>query len=95
MRALRKGCREHLSVSFTLKAWRDGKDGGGRQVEVNKEMAAMVREDMGAVPCEDDLGGGRGSRGAGCGREKLVSQVIKQGVESEIWGTDHTDMGDE
>lgn len=22
-----KGCREHLSVSFTLKAWRDGKNG--------------------------------------------------------------------
>lgn len=21
-----KGCREHLSVSFTLKAWRDGKN---------------------------------------------------------------------
>lgn len=57
MRALRKGCREHLSVSFTLKACRDGKDGGqdGRQVEVNKEMAAIVREDMGAVLCEDDL----------------------------------------
>lgn len=54
MRALRKGCREHLSVSFTLKAWRDGKDGGGRQVEVNKEMAAMVGEDTGAVQCEDD-----------------------------------------
>lgn len=55
MRALRKGCREHLSVSFTLKARRDGKDGGGGQVEVNKVMAAMVREDMGAAPCEDDL----------------------------------------
>lgn len=73
MRALRKGCREHLSVSFTLKAWRDGKDGGGRQVEVNKEMAAMVREDMGAGPCEDDLElwvlgelVGEGGVGGGC-----------------------------
>lgn len=24
-----KGSREHLSVSLTLKAWRDGKDGWG------------------------------------------------------------------
>lgn len=82
MRALRKGCREHLSVSFTLKARRDGKDGGGGQVEVNKEMAAMVREDMGAVPCEDDLepcGGREGGRGeVGCrGGGKPGRQVIK------------------
>lgn len=47
-----KGCREHLSVSFTLKAWRDGKDGWGGQVEVNKEMAGMAREEMRVVLCE-------------------------------------------
>lgn len=62
-----KGCREHLSVSFTLKAWKDGKDGWGGQVEVNKEMAGMVREEMRAALCEDDLelsrGGGRGGKG--------------------------------
>lgn len=77
MRALRKGCREHLSVSFTLKARRDGKDGGGGQVEVNKEMAAMVREDMGAVPCEDGVGVQEGeTRKAGdkirCGEQNLA-----------------------
>ena len=49
-----KGCREHLSVSFTkslerLKGWMGG------QVEVNKEMAGMEREEMRVVPCEDDL----------------------------------------
>lgn len=37
-----KRWREHLSVSFTLKAWRDGKDGWGGQVEVNKVMAGMA-----------------------------------------------------
>lgn len=95
MRALRKGCREHLSVSFTLKAWRDGKDGGGRQVEVNKEMAAMVREDMGAVPCEDDLelwesGGVRwGVRGG----TRKPGDKIRCGEQN--LGSDHTDMSDE
>lgn len=58
-----KGCREHLSVSFTLKARKDGKDGWGGQVEVNKEMAGMVREEMRAALCEDDLELSRGGGG--------------------------------
>lgn len=41
-----KRCREYLSVSFTLKAWRDGMDGWGGQVEVNKVMAGMAGEEM-------------------------------------------------
>lgn len=50
-----KRCREYLSVSFTLKAWRDGKDGWGGQVEVNKVMAGMAGEEMRRALCEDDL----------------------------------------
>lgn len=64
-----KGCREHLSVSFTLKAWRDGKDGWGGQVEVNKEMAGMAREEMRVVLCEDDLESSQGGREAEKWRE--------------------------
>lgn len=60
-----KRWREHLSVSFTLKAWRDGKDGWGGQVEVNKVMAGMAGEEMRVVPCEDDLALSRGVREGG------------------------------
>lgn len=51
--SFQKGCREHLSVSFILKAWGDGKDRWGGQVEVNKEMAGMAGEEMRVVLCED------------------------------------------
>lgn len=66
-----KRWREHLSVSFTLKAWRDGKDGWGGQVEVNKVMAGMAGEEMRVVPCEDDL---------------ALSRGVRKGVESSSGG---------
>lgn len=61
-----KRCREYLSVSFSLKAcWRDGKDGWGGQVEVNKVMAGMAGEEMRMALCEDDIASSLGVKEGG------------------------------
>lgn len=62
--------------SKSLERW---KGWMGGQVEVNKEMAGMEREEMRVVPCEDDLElsqGGRernGERGGGRERDEHSS----------------------
>ena len=48
----------------------------GGQVEVNKEMVGMVREEMRVVLCEDDLepSQGRRKRSVGVWRQRRASQ---------------------